>query len=345
MGALLWVTAFATTLAVSWALVLGIRLSASRLNLIDVPNSRSLHSTPTPRGGGLAVVLVGLAGAVIGLGLGASLDWRRTTGYFLGASLIIVVGLIDDLRALPTLPKLAVQVVAATCLVAGLAPQLFSLDPWLPAWIGLAVAGLVTVALTNIYNFMDGSDGLAATQGVLAGLGWTVLAISNGHVDLAVLALLVAGGCLGFLAHNLPPASIFMGDVGSAFLGFTFAFLPLAIAHDAGQLFAGVLMIWPFAFDATLTIGRRIARRQNITRAHREHLYQRLILAGWSPMSVMVLYGLFCLLSVGLAVVWWRSADTVRGLVLVVIVLCSAALWRLVTRAELLAIKRSAAVH
>jgi UDP-N-acetylmuramyl pentapeptide phosphotransferase/UDP-N-acetylglucosamine-1-phosphate transferase len=275
-----------------------------------------------------------MTAAVIGLGLGSPLDWRRMTGYLLGGSLIIAIGLIDDLRALPTGPKLAVHVAAATSLVVAMAPQLLSLDQWLPAWIGLTVAGFVTVALTNIYNFMDGSDGLAATQGVLAGFGWTILAASNGHVDLALLALVVAGGCLGFLAHNFPPASIFMGDVGSAFLGFTFAFLPLAIAQEVGQVFTGVLMIWPFAFDATLTIGRRIARRQNITRPHREHLYQRLILAGWLPKSVMLLYGSFCLLSVSLAIVWWHSTDTVRGLVVFVIVICSAALWRIVDRAE-----------
>jgi UDP-N-acetylmuramyl pentapeptide phosphotransferase/UDP-N-acetylglucosamine-1-phosphate transferase len=252
--------------------------------------------------------------------------------------LIVAVGIIDDLRGLSPLPKLAVQVGASACLALGLAQHLLSLDPRSTAWIVLFTAAAVTIALTNAYNFMDGSDGLAATQGVLAGIGWTVIAISSGRFDLAVLALAVAGSCLGFLAHNFPPASIFMGDVGSSFLGFTFAFLPLALAHDAGQLFAGLVMIWPFVFDAFLTIGRRLARRQNIFRAHREHLYQRLVLAGWSARSVLLVYGLFSLACAVLATIWWNASSALRGLVILTLLLASAALWRVVTRVEVLAV-------
>jgi UDP-N-acetylmuramyl pentapeptide phosphotransferase/UDP-N-acetylglucosamine-1-phosphate transferase len=161
------------------------------------------------------------------------------------------------------------------------------------------------VGLTNAYNFMDGIDGIAAGQGIVAAIGWGIIGLITGNPFLTALGFLLAASCLGFLCHNWPPARIFMGDVGSAFLGYTFAVLAvIASQSDPRLAFIGILFVWPFVFDAVFTFFRRLRKHENVFEAHRSHLYQRLVIAGYSHGVVSTLY--IGLAGAGVVVgVWW----------------------------------------
>lgn len=173
--------------------------------------------------------------------------------------------------------------------------------------VGLLCA-LWIVALLNIYNFMDGIDGIAGIQAVAAGVTWSVLAMASGASQSALLGTAAAAGALGFLSLNWPPARIFMGDAGSTVLGYVFAVLPLLVILETNTdqplryLGAGVLVVWPFIADGTFTILRRLRRGENILKAHRSHLYQRLVIAGISHRAVTCVYGL--LASLGGVLSW-----------------------------------------
>jgi UDP-N-acetylmuramyl pentapeptide phosphotransferase/UDP-N-acetylglucosamine-1-phosphate transferase len=338
MSFVMGVITFVAAAVVAWALLFGLRALAMRVNLVDVPNPRSLHSRPTPRGGGIAIVVVSLLGLGAAALLGVHVDSRQVLGYVLGAMLVVGVSFIDDFRALPAGARLAAQVVGAAAMVLGATPHsplLISLGSLAPGWIVLGLAVIWTVGLTNAFNFMDGIDGLAAVTGVLAGLTWTLLATLTGQTWLAVLALLVSAGCAAFVLYNWSPASIFLGDVGSAFLGFTFAFIALAVPMHPYQFFFGIFVFWPFIFDASFTILRRVSRHENILVAHRSHLYQRLVLSGLSQARVATLYALFTLAALSLGVMGWLAQDIVlRYLAVAVALLLSVALWRLVLRRE-----------
>ena len=321
--------------ALSWLIVRGMRRWALPLGLTDAPNERSMHSLLTPRGGGAAIVVVCVLGIAAAGASGIRPALPPLGGYLAGATLIVAVSLVDDVRGLPSVIRLAVHILAAVLVVAGLGPELSQIAPAGLVWPLVAVAGVWIVGTTNAYNFMDGIDGMAATQGIVAGIGWGILASISHQPFLELLGLLIAAGCAGFLPHNWSPARIFMGDVGSTFLGFTFAFMALAASRRIDQFVSGVLMLWPFMFDSGFTIVRRLMLRENILIAHRSHLYQRLALAGWSTSSVTALYSLLALISAALAVVWWQTTFFAeRLLVAAGVVVISAALWTLVRRSE-----------
>jgi UDP-N-acetylmuramyl pentapeptide phosphotransferase/UDP-N-acetylglucosamine-1-phosphate transferase len=302
--------------------VRGVEAWLCRREILAHPNERSSHSIPTPSGGGLAVVgvvflgvlLTGfLSNAVLG-SAGSFLKWWPFAAAALG---VAAVGWLDDLRNLPQVLRLTVHAIAAVTviLVFGAMRSL-----WLPAAGPVALGGLAgplaflwLVGLTNAYNFMDGIDGIAGCQAVAAGLGWSILGALRGEPEIVALALLLAGANLGFLTRNWPPAKVFMGDVGSTFLGFAFAALPLLADPADPRLFlAGVLLVWPFAFDASFTVVRRLLRGENILRAHRTHLYQRLVITGWSHRAVTVLYTGLAVVGGLLAVAYtqgWIGAD------------------------------------
>lgn len=254
--------------------------------MLDVPNQRSSHSVSTPRGGGLAIAIVVLPGT--------ALAWRAgwvphgvALAIGVGGGLVAAIGWLDDRYSLPARTRMLVHLTAA-------AWALFALRDFPAATLGSArvapgtagtavIAILITVWLTNAYNFMDGIDGLAGSEGVLAGTAGGALLAARGSHGLAMVALLVAGATAGFLVWNWPPARIFMGDVGSGFLGFTFAVLALAAARSSAlPLQAWALFLGVFLFDATVTLARRIARGEPWYDAHRSHAYQRLTGAGWS---------------------------------------------------------------
>lgn len=269
-----------TTLAIS-TLVTGLsRAVANKHALLDVPNQRSSHTVPTPRGGGIGIVVAFLcsllfAHYLVGIGFG-----RFLAVVVAGSLLVAGIGLWDDIRSLAARSRLAVHVLAAALLVWGAGQDaVINLGSWQPVLpqplLGMLLV-LAVVWFLNLFNFMDGIDGLAGVEGVfVAGGGALLLALRGGGPEL-LPALVLALACLGFLVWNWPPARIFMGDVGSGFLGFVLAALALRTAIFSQDLPLVCWLILPgvFVADATITLLRRMARREKWYDAHRSHAYQ-----------------------------------------------------------------------
>jgi len=273
MSAAEWILAAIAPAAIAWATIF--LLSGTRLasRLADRPNERSLHDVPTPRIGGLGL----MAGAMPLAFAFATTELAVVLGV---ALFLCALSLADDAQSLPVPVRLAGHAVAAAIVVATLA------DGGEPA-PGLAVESIVAllaiVWMTNLFNFMDGADGLA---GGMAAIGFGALAIAGataGQFALAAVAVAIASASIGFLAHNFPPARVFMGDAGSVPLGFLAGALGyVGWKNGSWPLFFPVVAFAPFIADATVTLGRRIARGEPFWEAHRTHAYQRLVLRGWS---------------------------------------------------------------
>jgi UDP-N-acetylmuramyl pentapeptide phosphotransferase/UDP-N-acetylglucosamine-1-phosphate transferase len=293
---------------VSFCVGVALRRKAPWVRLIDTPNDRSLHSIPTPRGGGLGIV-AGVAGGLLALPwCGVALPPDVQVVLIAGGALVAGVGLMDDVKSLPAVGRLAIHVLVAfgaVAIVGGVQELRLPTGSGiaLGAW-ALPVAILWIAGMINVYNFMDGIDGLAAGQAVIAGLGWLLIgAITNDPV-LWGPALLVTASSAGFLVHNWSPARLFMGDVGSTFLGYFFAIeAVLATRRHPSVSAAGVLLLWPFLLDATLTLVRRTVRGEQFWAAHRSHLYQRLVAGGLSHGQVTIIYLVLAMMAVGAALI------------------------------------------
>ncbi|HEV2146723.1 MAG TPA: glycosyltransferase family 4 protein [Longimicrobiaceae bacterium] len=275
--------------ATSWALTAAVRKYALARSVLDVPNQRSSHTVPTPRGGGMAIVVAFLAGVALAGLAGWVAPW--VSAALLGGGVLVAgIGLVDDHRSVSARARLAVHFLAAA---------------WALYWLGglpslgvgsgtvqLGIAGTLLAALgvvwfVNMYNFMDGIDGIAGSEAVTVGLAGGGLLLAAGSPGLATLSFLLAAAAAGFLVWNWQPARIFMGDVGSGFLGFCFAVLALASERaGAVPLLAWVLLLGVFLFDATLTLGRRVLQGERWYDAHRSHAYQRAVQHGWGAAAV-----------------------------------------------------------
>ncbi len=276
----------ATAAAVAAAIAFGI--ARWRL-LIDLPNGRSSHTAPTPRGGGLGILIasaIGLLGLAFNGHPGLIGD-PVFIGVLAGTVIAALAGLADDIRALSYTLKMGAQIVAAGIAVAcGLTFEnlyIPGIGPVALGWFGPVLTLVWLIGLTNAYNFMDGIDGLAAGTAVIAGVFLTIAAIALRAIDESVIATTIAAASFGFLLLNLPPARIFMGDVGSQLLGFAFAGLGVLVARrdPSGTLIYIVpLLLFHFLFDTIFTAIRRWRRGEPVTQAHRTHLYQRLTHSG-----------------------------------------------------------------
>ena len=283
-----------------------IRRYAVKRDLFDRPNERSSHQVPTPRGGGLAIVIL-----VAGTGLWSALESGLDRGliYILGGLIIAWLGWRDDLHPLSPRLRFVVQGIVAATSIYGLGYFKVVTVPMVGELrlgvIGVLITFFWIIGLTNAYNFMDGVDGMAGGVALSAGLGWMWLA-SNMHNAFAFwIALAITASSLGFLGHNWSPARIFMGDVGSTFLGYSFAVLPLiASTHGGDALMLGTLLMWTFIMDAGVTFIGRLIKRENVFAAHRSHLYQRFVIAGYKHETISSLYILLTLLAGILAYEW-----------------------------------------
>jgi UDP-N-acetylmuramyl pentapeptide phosphotransferase/UDP-N-acetylglucosamine-1-phosphate transferase len=266
---------------------------------LDIPNERSSHTRPVPRGGGLVIVAGFFAGLVVWLGMGGTLS-PRALGWLAGALLVAGVSFVDDLRSLPALPRLLAQLAGAAILtLAGVQERDTSL------LLALPLAFVYVIVLTNIYNFMDGIDGLATTQAIIAGLALAAAGVIVANPLVTIGGSLISASALAFLRYNFPSARLFMGDVGSTFLGFSFAGLPLlaSIGVGGGRLpieFALVLLA-PFLFDGVITLARRVLKGERWYAAHRSHYYQRLVSGGLSHGRVTGLYAGLAIVAAGAA--------------------------------------------
>lgn len=300
---------------ITWLTLFPVRAYLERRRVFDVPNERSSHRRPTPRGGGLVIVGVVLAGWLLFEIFTPSVSWVTSATFAFASSLVAAVSWIDDVRSLPARVRFAVHGLGAILAMMSYGYWETLTVPGVGAiplgWLGLPVTFLWVVGVTNAYNFMDGIDGIAGSQALVAGIGWALIGWLSGLPIISVLGLLVAASSLGFLMHNWSPARIFMGDVGSAFLGYTFALLPLMTKSISQNVFVsdrafftGILMLWPFVADTGFTMVRRLRLGQNVFKAHRMHLYQRLITLGFSHRSVTMCYATLALAGVIFAVGW-----------------------------------------
>jgi UDP-N-acetylmuramyl pentapeptide phosphotransferase/UDP-N-acetylglucosamine-1-phosphate transferase len=214
-------------------------------------------------------------------------------------------------------------------------------------WAAIPVTLFWITGMTNLYNFMDGIDGIAAGAGTIYATGVAVAAFSFGHSTEGTIAAAVMGSCLGFLWFNFPPARVFMGDVGSLLLGFVFSVLAICLSQTSTRpipLAFFVIAYSSFIFDATYTLVQRIWRREKLWNAHRGHLYQRLVIAGWSHRRVTLLYVTLSAASLALGLAYLVSSRLLGTTLVGVQLLACAGLVLFVKRIEKLA-KRSGSVQ
>lgn len=305
----------------SFALTAGLRRYALARSMLDVPNDRSSHTVPTPRGGGVSIVVTFLSGLVAMWSAGL-ID----SGFFLGAvgagGLVAVIGFMDDHGHIAARWRLLGHFAAAAWVLwwtGGLAPvEVFGIA-FDPGWVGNVFALFYLVWMLNLYNFMDGIDGLASVEAISVCGSACLLHWINGHEGFVWTPLLLAMSVLGFLVWNFPPAKIFMGDAGSGFLGIILGALGLQAASvSADMLWAWLILLGVFVVDATFTLLRRLLRGEKVYEAHRSHAYQYAsrVYGRHLPVTVAVaLINVLWLLPVAIAVVV-AALDGAVGLII-----------------------------
>jgi Fuc2NAc and GlcNAc transferase len=262
---------------VSLLLTAVLRQYALRRSIIDIPNARSSHTVPTPRGGGVAIVLT-FAFSLFVLTLLQRVSIVESVALLGSGLLIAVIGFMDDHGHIAARWRLLGHFVAAAWALfwmQGL-PSItvfgFSLSL---GWFGHLLGALYLVWMLNLYNFMDGIDGIASLEAICACVGLSLIYFFSGHEALIWSPLLLAVAVVGFLYWNFPPARIFMGDAGSGFLGIVLGVFSIQAAWVGSEFFfAWLIMLGVFVVDATFTLVRRLARGDKVYEAHRSHAYQ-----------------------------------------------------------------------
>jgi Fuc2NAc and GlcNAc transferase len=274
----------AVIIVLSWLLTGLATWYAQRLGLLDHPGERHSHRHATPRGGGAGLVLALLLATTV-MPVSVIPDyWQRCV--LPGVIVLAVVGWWDDHRSLSVRVRFVVQLAVTLYLLACATGY-----GWAGGAITALLAGVFVIWMTNLYNFMDGSNGMAGLQGVFAGCVLAGLFAQAGDEGSSILSLLLAAACAGFLPWNLGRARVFMGDVGSLALGFSFgALLVYGVGSGSFAAPVGLLVMLLFLTDSTFTLLARVMRGERWYNAHRQHLYQRLIAHGWSHGRVALLY-------------------------------------------------------
>lgn len=261
----------------SLMLTAGLRRYAVSRSLIDIPNGRSSHTVPTPRGGGVAIVVTFLL-AVLLLAVQQQMAMASVMAFVGAGGLIAVVGFMDDHGHIAARWRLLGHFIAAAWALywlGGLAPLNIMGTAIALGLIGNVLAAFYLVWMLNLYNFMDGIDGIASVEAICACMGACLIYTMCGYSDLIGLPLLLAAAVAGFMFWNFPPAKIFMGDAGSGFLGLVLGLLSLQAAWVSSQLFwAWLILLGVFIVDATFTLVRRLIRGDKVYEAHRSHAYQ-----------------------------------------------------------------------
>ncbi|PTQ68450.1 glycosyltransferase family 4 protein [Pseudomonas sp. GV071] len=291
------------------------RYALSR-SLMDIPNARSSHTIPTPRGGGVAIVLSFLLALPLVAFLGG-ISWALTLALLGAGGWVAVIGFLDDHGHIAARWRLLAHFAGAIWALGwlgGLPPLQFAGVSLNLGWFGHIAAAFYLVWLLNLYNFMDGIDGIAGVEAVSVCLAGASLYALVGHADLALVPLLLAVASAGFLYWNFPPAKIFMGDAGSGFLGLVLGILSLQAAWVAPQLlWSWLILLAVFIVDATWTLMRRLLRGDKVYEAHRSHAYQYASRRAGShlPVTLAVLVINICWL---LPIALWVGAGGLDGL-------------------------------
>lgn len=309
-----------------------VKALAHKVGAVDVPkDERRMHSRPIPRMGGLAIFLGFILSALLFVELSPQIR-----GMLLGGTIIVVLGILDDIYALPALPKFFVQIVAALIAVYHgnviqvlSNPNVFSADPyWILGPLSIPFTVIWIVAITNAVNLIDGLDGLAVGVATISSLTMLVIAmlVSDGVVALLMAAL--AGSCLGFMPYNLNPAKIFMGDTGSTFLGFVLATMSI---QGLFKFYTIISFAVPFLmlglpiFDTCFAVFRRLSKGQNPMSPDRSHVHHRLIDMGCNQkQAVAVLYVISAIL--GLSAVVLTTSGELKAMMLLIALFIAAAI-------------------
>lgn len=290
--------ALVVALAISFVATPFVRRLAFTIGAVDVPkDNRRMHDHPIPRLGGLAIFL----GFVISVLIFAKID-MELQGILIGAVIIVVLGVVDDIKSLPARFKLVVQIIAALCAVlhgvmiqAINNPNIFSENPyWILGFWSYPISIIWIVAITNSVNLIDGLDGLADGVSTISALTMLVLAVMLEEWEISIVCGALVGGCVGFIPYNLNPAKIFMGDTGSTFLGFILACVSI---QGLFKYYAVISFLVPFIilglpiFDTSFAFIRRILRGQSPMTADRSHVHHKLIDMGMNQkQAVATLY-------------------------------------------------------
>ena len=288
---------FGTALVSFAATALTLHFLESR-GIVDTPNERSSHAAPTPRGGGLAVIVV----ILVAWGLALDSAFTNYLWLFAATLSIALVSWIDDLGGLSALVRLLSQF-AAVGIVFWLMPTSnLYFHGLLPFWLDNVIAFILWVWFINLFNFMDGIDGITAVESIGIGLGvFFLMIIGSAQMVHGLLGLSISAAALGFLWWNWQPAKIFLGDVGSVPLGFLLGWLLLEIMASPVWPAALILPLYYLA-DATITLIRRALRGEKIWSAHREHYYQQAVQRGLNHAKVASIIGLANILLIGLTI-------------------------------------------
>ncbi len=324
----IYLLAFAGALVLAIALTPLARWLAPRVGMLDQPSARKLHRSPVPRVGGVAILLAVLAAALV---LGDQFNFTQFGTILVGAAGISFLGVIDDRWGLRPLVKLLGQIAAGLLLYAsGVAIGMFHLP-----LLNLAATVLWVALITNALNLLDNMDGLAGGTAAIVSAYFALMCSFSGQYLVGALAIAVLGACIGFLAYNLNPAQIFMGDSGALFLGFLLAAIGIKLRFPDNVTFVTwmvpVLVLGLPIFDTSLVIVSRLRRRRNpLTTPGLDHVSHRLVAAGLTQReAVLTLYVVsFCL---GLLAVFVTRATVLEGYIVGGLVVAAAlfALWRL----------------
>lgn len=294
-----------------------IKVLARKVGAMDIPkDARRMHKIPIPRMGGLAIFI----GFMVSFLIFGEMS-REIRGILLGAVIIVILGVLDDILTLPALPKFAVQIVAAIIVVLHGCRIDHFMGFVLPAWLSYVVSVIWIVAITNAVNFIDGLDGLAAGVSAISAGAMLVVALllvpdQTAMLSAIMLAALV-GGCVGFIPYNFNPATIFMGDTGSTFLGFMLSSISI---YGLFKTYAVISFAVPFLvlglpiFDICFAVIRRVSKGQSPMHADRGHVHHRLIDMGFSQkQAVAISYMISAIL--GLAAVVLTDRGEVQALI------------------------------
>ena len=281
-------------------------------HILDHPNERSLHTRPTPRSGGVAIVI----GILVGMTLWMALAGVPRTLGWLGACALMVAGMsfLDDMKGMSVGSRFVGHLVTSGMLLAsglGLVTLEMTGLVWeWPAWLGVTFSLLYLIWMINLYNFMDGMDGFAAGMAVIGFGTFALLGYLANNPDFVTLNLMIVAAVAGFLWFNFPPARIFMGDTGSSLLGLLAGGLSIYGAREGVFPFWVALLVFsPFIVDATVTLVRRLFRGERVWQAHKSHYYQRLVQLGWGHRKTVLAEYVLMLACAGRAV-WAVTGST-----------------------------------
>lgn len=323
----LYIVIFAVSFAISLIATPFSMWFAKKVGAIDKPKARGMHNEPLPRMGGIAIVLGFMIAVLVFMPFMRDLNSRQYLGILIGATIIVILGMVDDIFDLNAKIKLAVQIIAASVVIYFDVRINFVFWPFISNidMLSIPITLVWIIGVTNAVNLIDGLDGLAAGVSAIASLCLMVLCMMTGSSLSVFFTVALAGACLGFLPRNFNPAEVIMGDTGSTFLGYILAVTSITgvfKGYAALAVVVGVLAIGLPIFDTTFAIIRRALNKKPIMQADRGHLHHRLIDRGYSPKrAVIIMYGISILFATAAIIIAMRDVRAIIMMGVMIVIL------------------------